>query len=62
MQTSNELRFQAKDCLELANRMDEIYAKEALTELAHKFNREARQAERRRRDMAIYSEVRAHAR
>jgi hypothetical protein len=62
MQTPNELRFQAQNCLELANRTHEIYAREALTELAHKFKREARQAERRERDMAIYSEVRAHAR
>jgi ribosomal protein L44E len=52
MPTPKELRVQAKECRELANRTDEAYAKQALKELAHDLNRQARQAERRERDFA----------
>ncbi len=57
MPTPNELRVQAKECLELASRMSEHHAKVALTELAQKFHRDARQAERRERDLATYCGV-----
>jgi F0F1-type ATP synthase membrane subunit b/b' len=50
MPTTQELRAQAKQCLELANRTSELYAKNALKELAQDLNRRARQAERRERD------------
>ena len=62
MPTPNELRVQAKECLELASRTSEHHAKVALTELAHKFHRDARQAERRERDLATYfgAEPRPH--
>jgi F0F1-type ATP synthase membrane subunit b/b' len=50
MRTVQELRAQAKQCLELANRTNEFCAKNALKELAQELNRRARQAERRDRD------------
>jgi hypothetical protein len=52
MPTPMELRSQAQDCLELANRTEEHYAKSALQELARDLNRRARQTERRERDRA----------
>jgi hypothetical protein len=57
--TPNELRVQAKECLELASRTSQYHAKVALTELAHKFQRDARQVERRERDLATYFGVEA---
>jgi F0F1-type ATP synthase membrane subunit b/b' len=50
MPTPKELRAQATECLELANRTTEFFAKEALRELAQELNRKARQAERHERD------------
>ena len=50
MPTVQQLRTQAKQCLELANRTNELYAKNALKELAQNLNRQARQAEHRDRD------------
>jgi F0F1-type ATP synthase membrane subunit b/b' len=50
MPTVEQLRSQARQCLELANRTSELYAKNALRELAQGLNRQARQAERRERD------------
>ena len=50
MPTIQELRTQAKQCLELADRTNDFYAKTALRELAQTLNRRARQAERRDRD------------
>lgn len=50
MPTVQELRVQAKQCLELADRTRELDAKNALKELAQGLNRQARQAERRERD------------
>jgi hypothetical protein len=47
MHTHMELWFQAKQCLELARGTNEYYAKVALRELARKFKRHARRAERR---------------
>ena len=55
MPTATELRSQAKECLQLANRTNEFHVKTALTELARKLNREAHQAERRQRDTASFS-------
>jgi hypothetical protein len=55
MPTSNVLRVQAKDCLELARNATDYYAKVALKELAQKLQYDAHQAERRKRDLAIYS-------
>jgi hypothetical protein len=60
MPTSMELRVQAQECLELANRTNEYYAKVSLKELAHKLNHDARQAERRQRDMASISKYQQH--
>jgi hypothetical protein len=50
MPTVQELRAQAKQCLQLADRTSEFYAKNALKELAQALNRRARQAKRRERD------------
>jgi F0F1-type ATP synthase membrane subunit b/b' len=50
MPTVQQLRVQAKQCLELANRTSEFDAKNALRELARELNRQAHQAERRERD------------
>jgi len=50
MPTVQQLRTQAKQCLELANRTNDLYAKNALKELAQNLNRQARQAEHRDRD------------
>ena len=55
MPTSNVLRVQAKDCLELARNATDYYAKVVLKELAQKLQHDAHQAERRKRDLAIYS-------
>ena len=52
MQTARELRLQAKECLELADTEHEFYVKAALTDLARRLNRDARQDERRQRDFA----------
>jgi hypothetical protein len=60
MPTPKELRVQAKDCLELANRANDYYVKVALKDLAQKLHHDARQAERRKRDLATYSNVEAH--
>jgi hypothetical protein len=38
MLTAKELRFNAKNCLELADRTNEVYAKEALKALAQRLN------------------------
>jgi hypothetical protein len=50
MPTVQELRAQAKQCLQLADRTSEFYVKNALKELGQELNRRARQAERRERD------------
>jgi hypothetical protein len=47
MLTPKELRYWAKECLELANRTNEHYVKVSLKELAQKLHRDASQAERR---------------
>jgi hypothetical protein len=52
MPTARELRLQAKECLELADTEHEFYVKAALTDLARRLNRDARQDERRQRDFA----------
>jgi hypothetical protein len=62
MRTARELRAQAIACLELANRTNEFFAKEALRELAQKLNRQARQVERRERDMGAQSKKQAQSR
>jgi hypothetical protein len=62
MQTATELRWQAKQCLELANATNEFYAKSALKELAQIFCRDAHQAERRERDLAAFSNLQASSR
>lgn len=59
MPTPNELRLQAKECLELANRTNEYYVRVTLKELAQKLHRDARQAERRKRDLATSSNLEA---
>jgi hypothetical protein len=53
MRTPNELKFQAKECLELADRTNDHYARTVLIELAQRLHREARQAARRERDLAF---------
>jgi hypothetical protein len=50
MPTASEYRCEAKSCLELANRTNELYVKDALTELALEYLRTARRVERRDRD------------
>jgi hypothetical protein len=60
MPTTKELRTQAKECLELANRTDEYYAKSALRELARGLNRKAHQTERRERDLHMAASQGAH--
>jgi hypothetical protein len=52
MPAPNEYRFQAIECLKLADEAKEFYVKDALIELARKLNRDARQAERRARDFS----------
>jgi hypothetical protein len=59
MPTANEYRAQAKECMALANTSEEFYVRTALTELARKLNRDARQAERREGDMAVRSKLQA---
>jgi hypothetical protein len=46
---------QAKDCLELARNATDYYAQIVLKELARKLQHDAYQTERRKRDLAIYS-------
>jgi hypothetical protein len=53
MRAASELKFQAKECLKLADRTNDYYARTVLIELAQRLNREARQAERRNRDLAL---------
>jgi hypothetical protein len=48
MPTSNELRVQAKDCLDLARDANDFYVKIALKELAQRFQDEAQQIEQRK--------------
>ena len=57
MRTPTEQRVQANECLELASKTDEYYAKVALRELAHKLSHDARQAERRQRDIGNISRL-----
>jgi hypothetical protein len=52
MPTPKELRSRAQECLELAKASKELYVKDALADLAKRLSREARQAERRDRDIA----------
>jgi hypothetical protein len=59
MPTPKELRSQAQECLELAKTSTEFYVRNALADLAKRLNREARQAERRERDIATYSGMHA---
>jgi hypothetical protein len=59
MPTARELRFQAKECLELADTANEFFVKSALKDLARKLSRDAHQVERRERDMAAYSNLQA---
>jgi hypothetical protein len=47
MPTARVLWFQAKECLELADRANEFFVKTALTELAQELSREAQRVERR---------------
>jgi len=61
MLSAKELRFKARNCLELADRTNEVYAKEALKSLAQRYSRDARQAERRERDLAIYPRLQQSA-
>jgi hypothetical protein len=61
MRTAEELRIQAEDCLKLAKRTNEYYARVTLKELAQRLQRDARQAERRERDMAASSKSKARA-
>jgi hypothetical protein len=62
MPTAKEFRLRAKECLELADATNELYARTALIELARKLNREAHQAERRERDMVAFSNLQASLR
>jgi hypothetical protein len=57
MQTATELRLQAQQYLELASTTNEYYARIVLTDLAHKLRRDAPQAERRERDLAVFSNL-----
>ena len=41
MPTSKEYRQQARECLELAKAAKDLYAKQAMTELAEEFNKAA---------------------
>jgi hypothetical protein len=60
MPTAKEYRVQAKECMALANTTEDFYVRRALTELARKLGRDARQAERREGDMAARSNLQAH--
>jgi len=60
MPTAKEYRARAKECLEMANAAKDRYVRTALRELTLEFNREARQAERRERDMAAFSNLQTH--
>jgi hypothetical protein len=62
MPTARELRAQAKECLELAERTNEYYVKVTLKELAQKLGRDAHQAERRKRDLATSFNLETHPR
>src|SRR5439155_10518501 len=46
MLTAKEYRQQAQECLELAKRTEQLYVKEAMTELAEEFNGAAEKLER----------------
>jgi hypothetical protein len=59
MPTAREYREQAKECMALANTASEFYVRTALTELARKLSRDARQAERREGDTAAHSNLQA---
>jgi hypothetical protein len=59
MPTAKEFREQAKECKALASTTNEFYVRTALTELARKLSRDARQAERREGDMAARSNLQA---
>jgi len=59
MPTPQELRVQAKDCLERANASDDYFVKVALKDMARRLNRDAHQAERRERDFSHFS-MQAH--
>jgi hypothetical protein len=48
MPTPNEYREQAKECLELAKEAKDLYAKEAMVELAEEFGAAAELLEHRR--------------
>ena len=56
MPTAKEYRLEAKACLELAERANEFHVKSALIELARDYDRAARQAERRERDITAFSD------
>ena len=58
MPTAKEYRLEAKACLELADRANE-HVRSALIELARDYERAARQAERRERDMTAFSDFQA---
>jgi hypothetical protein len=47
MPTAKEYRQQAQECLELAKAAGDLYAKQAMTELAEKFNKAADDLERK---------------
>jgi hypothetical protein len=51
---AKEYRLEAKACLELADRANEFHVKSALIELARDYDRAARQAERRERDIPTF--------
>ena len=51
MATAKELRLQARECLDRSKATNEYYVRVALAELARRLAREARQAERRERDL-----------
>jgi len=46
MPTAQQYRQHAQDCLELAKGTKELYAKQAMTELATEFNKAAEKLER----------------
>jgi hypothetical protein len=47
MPTAKEYRQQAQECLELAKAAGDLYAKQAMTELAEEFNKAADDLERK---------------
>jgi len=46
MRTPKEYRHQAKECSELARKATDLYAREAMQELAEEFNKAADAAEK----------------